>query len=128
MIAIGLWLALTMQAGACHPIDDVRILGKDLAAADGAFSGLAPDLFVGHAPAPGVQRVMRAVELARFGRAHGLDTGSSAPLCFEWPLAKLEPGQIIAAMRRSPGLASSKIELVEVDRRPAPRGEMVFPA
>jgi len=127
MIAMGLWLAMTMPAGACHPIEDVRILGKDLAAADAAFAGLAPGLFVGQAPAPGVQRVMRAVELTRIARAHGLDAGSSAPLCFEWPLATLEPGQIMAAMRRSPGLASSKIELIEVDRRPAPRGEIVFP-
>ncbi len=128
MIAMGLWLALTMPAGACHPIEDVRILGKDLAAADPAFAGIAPGLFVGQAPAPGVQRVMRAVELAQIARAHGLDAGSSAPLCFEWRLATMESGQIVAAMRRSPGLASSKIELIEVDRRPAPRGEIVFPA
>lgn len=127
MIAIGLLLALAASPGACNPIESARILGQHLAAADDGFAGLAPDLFLGYAPAPGLQRLFKTAELARIARTHNLAGNIPSELCFEWPLAILERAQMIAAMRRGPGLGEARIEIIDFDRHPAPRGEIIFP-
>jgi len=127
MIAIGLLLALATSPGACHPVEGARILGQHLSAAEPSFAGLAPDLSFGYAPAPGVQRVFKASELTRIARVHGLAVNTPIELCFEWPLSILEPDRMIGAMRRAPGLDKAQIEIIEFDRHPAPRGEVVFP-
>ena len=127
MIAFGLLLALSTSPGACHAVESMRIFGRDLAAADSSFAGLAPDLSLGYAPAPGLQRVFKAAELARIARAHGLPANTPNELCFEWPMSVLEPEQMISVMRRSPGLGEAQIDIIEFDRHPAPRGEVVFP-
>jgi len=127
MIAFGLLLALTNSPGACHAVDSMRIFGRDLAAADSSFAGLAPDLSLGYAPSPGLQRIFRTAELARIARAHGLVAGTFNEICFEWPLAVLEPERMISVMRRNPGLEKAQIDVLEYDRHPAPRGELMFP-
>jgi flagella basal body P-ring formation protein FlgA len=126
MIAFGLLLALANAPSACHPVDSMRMLGRDLAAADSNFAKLAPDLSLGYAPSPGAQRIFKTTELARIARAHGLAVNTLNELCFEWPLSILEPEQMIGAMQQCPGLTEAQIEVVEFDRHPAPRGKMVF--
>ena len=127
MIAIGLLLAIAGPSGACQPVDGMRILGRHLAAADAVFAGLGPDVFIGYAPSPGVRRVFTPLELERIARAHGVTVAVPSDLCFEWPLSVIEPERLIAAMRRNPELSEAKIEIVQSDPRPGPRGEIVFP-
>src|SRR5450432_4772495 len=101
MIPLGLLLALGTAPGACHAVASMRILGRDLAAADSNFAGLAPDLSLGYSPAPGLRRVLGNTELLRIARAHGLATTNTVnELCFEWPMSNLEPEQMISVMRR----------------------------
>ncbi len=126
MIALGLAMALA-STGGCAPIDSMRILGRHLAAADAVFAGLKPEVFVGYAPSPGVRRVFSPEELERIARTQGLIVKVHQELCFEWPLAPIEPERMITAMRRNAELREAKIEIIQSDPRPGPAGELVFP-
>src|SRR4051794_18233900 len=124
----GILIAVSIQAAVvCHPIDNDRIYGRDLAAVDAVFQVLPPDLEVALAPVPGQQRIFRSEELARIGRAHGIDAASRQPICFAWELKA--PGRVdfLAAMNETLANRNAAIEIVDQSNTPLPHGKLSFP-
>jgi flagella basal body P-ring formation protein FlgA len=127
MIA-GVLIAASIQAAlACHVIDNDRIYGRDLAAAEAAFEALPPNLEVGLAPVPGQQRIFRSEELTRIASAHGIDGGSNQPICFAWKLKTPDRADILAAMNETLANRNAAIELVDQSNTPLPQGKLSFP-
>ena len=124
MIPILMFAAAALQ---CHPVDGDRIRGADLAAAAPAFAALPSDLTVGFAPQPGTRRLIEPFDLARIAKVNGvLDVGALQPICFERALAPLDPVAVEAAMRQALETPDAHIEIVELSKFPAPKGEIVF--
>jgi flagella basal body P-ring formation protein FlgA len=112
----------------CHPVDGDRIRGADLAGAAPVFSALPSDLTIGFAPQPGTRRLIESFDLARIAKVNGiLDVGTLEPICFERAMAPLDPAAVEAAMRRALEVPDAHIEIVELSKFPAPKGEIVFP-
>jgi flagella basal body P-ring formation protein FlgA len=120
-------LAMRLQMTACTPIQADRIETQDLARAIPEFSIAPPGLSIGYSPSPGSRRVYRITELQRLASKFHVGLMTEREACFEWPLAVLTPEQAIAAMRQSLEMPEAKIEVVEMPKRPAPPGEVVFP-
>ncbi|HUA58008.1 MAG TPA: flagellar basal body P-ring formation chaperone FlgA [Verrucomicrobiae bacterium] len=125
MIPILMFAAAAVQ---CHAVDGDRIRGADLAAAAPVFSALPSDLTIGFAPQPGTRRLIEPFDLARIAKVNGiLDAGALQPICFERAMAPLDPAAAEAAMRRALDAPDAHIEIVELSKFPAPKGEIVFP-
>jgi flagella basal body P-ring formation protein FlgA len=120
-------LATAIQPLACHVINSDRIYARDLAAAVPLFSALAPNLEVGFAPAPGLQRIFHPAELRRIARANHLEGEISEDACFEWSLAVPSRESMLAAMKKALGNRNPQIEVIGQSLAPAPAGELVFP-
>ena len=109
---------------AVGPASD-HITAADLAPAFAGLGSMAPDTPLALAPAPGVERVFRAVELRQL--ADRLKTPPAAgvsEICFARPVAPLDPARLLDAMRRQ--LPAASIELLDYSRQPAPEGELEF--
>jgi flagella basal body P-ring formation protein FlgA len=120
-------LAAVAPAGAqCLPVSGPRILAEDLARAVPAFAGLAPELALGDAPAPGARRAYGAAELARLALRYGLAVEPGVEACFARPLETLTGERVAAALRAA--LPAARIEVVDFSRQPVPPGELRFPA
>jgi len=102
-----------------------HILAGDLVPAFPAFAGVAADIPVALAPAPGVQRVFRLPELGRLAARWNIMPAPESGLCFERKVAPLDPGRLLEAMRRQ--LPEARVEIIEFSRSPAPEGEIEFP-
>lgn len=119
---ISLLLALS-----CFPVDGPKLLARHVAAAVPDFSQLAPDTQLGFSPVPGAVRRVRAEELLRMASAHSLTLAPPAEgACFEWPMAPLDSGETLLAMRRSLP-QEAQLEIVELSRISVPKGEITFP-
>ncbi|MBI3472517.1 MAG: flagellar basal body P-ring formation protein FlgA [Candidatus Solibacter usitatus] len=118
---------LLALAGDCRPVSGPRLLGSDLAQALPELAALPGDLFVGYSPAPGLRRILRAPELERIARPHGVDVPPRAQACFEWPLASLAPERLLEAMRTALERPEAKIEILDYDHHPMPSGPVIFP-
>ncbi|MFL6451211.1 MAG: flagellar basal body P-ring formation chaperone FlgA [Bryobacteraceae bacterium] len=127
MIA-GVLIAASLQAAlACHVIDNDRIYGRDLAAAEAAFQALPPNLEVGLAPVPGQQRIFRPEELDRIGRAHHIEFVSAQPICFAWKLKTPQRADLLAAMNETLANRNAAIEIVDQSNNALPEGKLSFP-
>lgn len=110
---------LTVAAGS----DQIR--AGDLAPRFPEMATLVPDLAIAPAPAPGVVRVFHPPELRRLAAIHGLTSAPQSDLCVERPMARLEPGRLLEAMRRQ--FPEGHIELLEFSKQPVPGGVIEFP-
>jgi flagella basal body P-ring formation protein FlgA len=119
-------LAALAVAG-CLAVDagSDRITLGDLAAAFPGFAADAADTPVAFAPAPGVRRIFPLSELRRLGARLAVAAAPERELCFERPLAPLDPASLLEAMRKS--LPGARIEVLDYSRAPAPRGQLEFP-
>lgn len=104
-----------------------RITAGDLAPVFPGLESIASETPVALAPAPGVERVFRAPELRQLAaRLNTVAPAGISEVCFERPVARLDPARLLDAMRRQmPGAA---IEILDYSRLPAPQGELEFPA
>ena len=127
MMQLPFLFALASQPDGCRAITHQEILASDLAAAIPAFSSLPQDLRVGFSPMPGSRRVFPSAELQRIAKVHGLELTSAADLCFSWRVSTVKPEDLIAAMRKTIGIADAKIEILSFSQTAAPEGEIVFP-
>ena len=119
-------LAALASCGAqCLPVSGQRILAGDMARAVPAFAGLAPELVLGYAPAPGARRTYGAAELARLAGRYGLVVEPGVGACFARPLETLSGERVAAALRAA--MPEARIEVVEFSRQPIPSGELRFP-
>lgn len=111
----------------CHPVAGNRIVGSDLAAASPAFAAIAPEFVVGNAPQPGARRFIEPDELARIARTASIEGPKFDPVCFERVVEPLDPARVVEAIRKSLALPQAEVQLLDMSRFPAPRGELVFP-
>jgi flagella basal body P-ring formation protein FlgA len=120
---------MMLLLAACLPFtaDRDRITAADLAAAEPAFSALAPDSPIGYAPAPGIQRTFGMAELTRLARRYRLDFAPRAEICVERVVEPLSQAAVLEGMRGSLGLPDARIEIIEQNRYPVPRGVPQFP-
>jgi len=98
------------------------ITARDLAP---ALPGLDAPTPIAPAPAPGVQRVFHLPELRRLAARFSVTVAPQADLCFERPVAPLDPARLMAAMQTQfPG---AHIQVLEYSRQSVPEGELEFP-
>ena len=119
-------LAVAVVSAACLAVSGANITAREIAKAVPAFTPADPDLTVGYAPAPGVERVMHPGELKQILTRLSFD--GPVPLedvCFARPVAVLSTATVIEAMHRTLG-PNAHIEVLEISRFPAPSGELVF--
>ncbi|MEO8592511.1 MAG: flagellar basal body P-ring formation chaperone FlgA [Candidatus Solibacter sp.] len=109
---------------AIHPGSD-RILAGDLAASLPEWAALPVDTPLAPAPAPGVQRVLRAPELRRLAEHWKLAVAPDREVCVTRPAAVIDAARMLDAMRKE--LPDAQIEILDTSRMPAPEGELVFP-
>ena len=121
--------APTLVLGACLQLATGadRITAGDLARAEPAWAALAAETALAYAPSPGVRRTFAAAELQRLAARHGVSLVSPREICVEHMLEPLTPERLLPAMRAALALPEASIEIVEISRYPAPRGELEFP-
>jgi flagella basal body P-ring formation protein FlgA len=121
-MAFGIALAATTV---CTPIEKNTITGADLALADPVFSSIPATRIISYSPAPGRQRLFTVPELKGIAESVNLATSPERDICFEWPTTAISAGVAEAAMKRA--YPEAQIEIVEMSRYPAPKGDVVFP-
>jgi flagella basal body P-ring formation protein FlgA len=120
-------MTFLLLALSCIPVDGPKLLAKYLAPVLPEFAQSAPDTELGYAPMPGAVRVIRGEELQSMAAKQGFSiTPPADGICFEWPMAPLNPARAIEAMRRSlPD--GARLEVLEVSRIAVPPGPVEFP-
>jgi flagella basal body P-ring formation protein FlgA len=118
LASVALAGCLAVSAGSDH------IAVRDLAPAFPGMEVATPDEQVGLAPAPGVQRVFRLPELRRLAARLNITVEPRGEVCFERPIAPLDPARLLEAMRKQ--LPEAEIEILEYSRLPVPQGELEF--
>lgn len=121
MATASLALAACVAIGA----NSDQVLAGDLATAVPAFANLPSDTALGWAPAPGAPRLLHRAELRRLASRLGIEVEHASDLCVERPVAPLDRGRLLAAMRSR--LPNAEMDLVDFSRQPAPQGEYEFP-
>ena len=110
-----------------------RILAGDLATGFPEWSAVPAETPLGLAPAPGVQRVFRVLELRRLAERWSLSTVPDREICVTRPVAVVTAARLLAAMQSAiqndvqKVLPAAHIELFDFSRQPAPEGTLVFP-
>jgi hypothetical protein len=117
--------ALFSLSSACLTVESDRITAKDLARAVPAFSALPESVSLGFAPLPGAHRGFTGADIQRIATQYGIKTDARDPVCFEWPMHRLERPEILRAMREA--LGQDGVELEDYSLFPAPPGPVVFP-
>lgn len=125
-IPILIMAAVPLQAaGECVTVEGDRILAADLARAHPAFSELPPGQPVGFSPAPGVERVLKALQLRLLWSPLGTEAPHLEDICVRRISELLGEERVLSALRAAlPSEAT--VELVEYSRRPVPVGELDF--
>jgi len=124
-----LWLSLALvtRAVACHVAGDERITGKDLAAADPAFSALDPNVVIGPTPMAGVPRVVHAEELVKIARQNNLDApGPFREVCFERATELLTAEKLLPVLRSAAAMDGIEIAVLDYSRFAIPQGPLEF--
>jgi flagella basal body P-ring formation protein FlgA len=102
-----------------------RILAGDLAAGFPEWAAVPAETPLGLAPAPGVQRIFRVLELRRLAERWSLSTVPDHEICVTRPVAVLSAAQVLAALQNE--MPAAHVELFDFSRQPAPEGTLVFP-
>jgi len=129
MIGVLILAAAGAIRPACVPVEEDRILGKHLAAAEPAFAALDPSATVALTPAPGIRRRFSPAELSQLAVRHGIEAPAGAgwrEICFERPTEPLTAERVMAALRAALPSPETAIELLDFCRLPLPRGELEF--
>jgi hypothetical protein len=117
--------ALLSVSGACLSMESDRIVAKDLARVIPEFAALPENTSVALAPLPGAHRGFTSADIQRIAAQYGIKTEFREPVCFEWPMHRLERPDVLKAMRES--LGQDGVELEDYSLFPAPPGSIVFP-
>jgi flagella basal body P-ring formation protein FlgA len=123
------WIALTMTlpSTVCVPIRADRIVAADLARAAREFAAAPPESNIGYAPSPGTRRIFHIDELRRLAVRFEIALSLEREVCFEWPMSSVSQDDAIEAMKEALQLPGASIDIIEMGRRAAPRGKIVFP-
>jgi flagella basal body P-ring formation protein FlgA len=106
-----------------------QVVAGDLAAGYPEWAAVPAETPLGLAPAPGVQRVFRVLELRRLAERWSLSTVPDREICVTRPVAVLTAARLLAAMQNAvlKDMPAAHIELFDFSRQPAPEGDLVFP-
>lgn len=124
IVELGILLAVS-AAPQCALIEKETITAADLAAIEPQYAALPPNATIGHAPAPGRNRIFGLPELKGLVEANGLAFAPTQEICFTWPVQPIDSGVAEAAMMAA--FPEATIEVLEVSRFPAPSGTTLFP-
>lgn len=124
MIAPVVWVLFSFS-GACLSVTGERITAKDLARAVPEFAALPGGVSLGFAPLPGAHRGFTGADIQRIAGQYGIKAEVHDPVCFEWPMRRLERADVLKAMQES--LGQDGVELEDYSLFPAPPGTVVFP-
>jgi flagella basal body P-ring formation protein FlgA len=102
-----------------------QIRAGDLAARFPEWAAVPPETPLALAPAPGVQRVLRVLELRRMAERWSVSSVPVSDVCVTRPVAVSNAEQLLAAMRKE--LPAAHIEMLDFSRQPAPQGTLAFP-
>jgi flagella basal body P-ring formation protein FlgA len=102
-----------------------QILAGDLAARFPQWAAVPAQTPLALAPAPGVQRVFRTLELRRLAERWGISPVPGGEVCVTRPVAVLTVARLLAGMQSQ--LPAAHIELLDFSHQPAPEGALVFP-
>ena len=94
-----------------------QILAGDLAARFPGWAAVPAQTALALAPAPGVERVFRVLELRRLAERWSVSPAPDREGCVTRPVAVFTTGRLLAAMREA--LPSADIELFDFSRQPA---------
>jgi hypothetical protein len=118
-----LWTIFSVAG--CQTVESDRITAKDFARAVPEFSTLPEGVSLGFAPLPGAHRGFTGADIQRIAAQYGVKTAFRDPVCFEWPMQRLERAAVLKSM--SEVLGQEEIQLDEYSLFPAPAGQLVFP-
>ena len=102
-----------------------RILAGDLAAGFPQWAAVPPETPLALAPAPGVQRVFRVLELRRLAERWSVSPVPDSEVCVTRPTAVMTAGRLLAAMQKE--LPAAHIVMLDSSRQAAPEGALAFP-
>jgi flagella basal body P-ring formation protein FlgA len=102
-----------------------QILAGDLAVRFPQWAAVPPETPLALAPAPGVQRVFRVLELRRLAEGWSLSPSPDSEVCVTRPVAAIPGGRLLDAMQKE--LPAAHIEMLDFSRQPAPEGVLAFP-
>jgi flagella basal body P-ring formation protein FlgA len=128
MRLILLTLAFLQAAdAACGLLHSDLIYGRDLSARVPGMERLSPEVVIGVAPLPGVERWIHAAEQILIGKRHGLVVIPKESICLRLATRELKGSDFEEAIR--PLLSpTTKIEVVDWSRYELPAGELEFTA
>ena len=112
--------------GACVRIEGGRIVSKDLAAVEPAFTSVPADSVIGLAPAAGLQRTLSPTELSRIAHSLGATVAVTQGICVERASELLTEARLRAAMEPVLSNQDVQIDIVDFSRYPVPIGELEF--
>ena len=122
------WIAprVWAQAPACTPLQDDRILAKDLAAVIPAFLRIPSATLLGNTPPPGSQHILHHAELLSLAQRYAVPLEGDASACFERAMEPLDRNRLLEAMRAALQIPDARIELAETSLYPVPLGKIEF--
>jgi flagella basal body P-ring formation protein FlgA len=102
-----------------------QVLAGDLAAGFPEWAAVPAETPLGLAPAPGLQRVFRVLELRRLAERWSLSPVPDREICVTRRVAVPTAARLLAAMQQE--MPAARIELLDFSRQPAPEGALLFP-
>jgi len=128
-IAVLILVLLAPVQGAgndCIIVEGDQILARDVARALPVFAAVDPDRPLAYSPVVGVERVMRAPELARLMELNNLPGIDVEAVCFERSSELLTRERILKALPRTIANPEATIAVTDFSRQPVPVGELEF--
>jgi flagella basal body P-ring formation protein FlgA len=120
-------LSNLLGAATCVAVGGSEILAKDIATIDPAFRAVNPDLPFSYAPVIGAQRIISASEIAHWAAKAGIETKTTASVCFERPAHIPSANDIRGAIKRTfPDSNIIQIDILEICKCNVPAGRLDF--
>ena len=110
----------------CTTVTGDQILGRDLAAALPALSGISANSLLAPSPLPGNTRVFSVSELQSIAARFSISLNAPREVCFRIATESLNSGLIVDAMRNALQIPDARIDLVETSPNTAPVGTIEF--
>jgi flagella basal body P-ring formation protein FlgA len=127
-----IWLALALAASAaeCVTITGDKIVARDLAQAIPEFSSAPSGEVLSFAPIPGMIRIFKASDIARFAQRFKIALGEGSPrdVCFLSAAAVLTEDQIRAAILPAIPWRVVSLKVLDFSRSALPPGRLEFKA
>ncbi len=126
VLVFGITTQVGAQTPACAPLQDDRILAKDLAAVIPQFQQIPSETQLANTPPPGSQHIFHQPELQSLAQRYSLQFDVNAAVCFERAMQPLDRKAVVDAMKAALQIPDAHIELAETSLYPVPVGKIEF--